>query len=327
MLGPGDLGAVRGVHHGVQVGGQVADPGADRLQLGGAAAAGRLGLGPPGQGLVHRLLGRLDRVPRAQRDGPGHGGLGGPPLAALGRALAGGALGGRGRGQGLGAAADRPQPLLRGPDLEPGLHLGVARRGAALGEVLAGRLVLRLVRLVGIVQLLGLGELCAELLQPGQVLLGRLPGRGDGGVEPRGLLARGTGRAGQPAKPAGDLGRGRVDLVPAGQRLRHGLPRVLLGLGRHRQLAGRLVAPQLGLGQARGRLVGGGPHLEQALRPGAAALRPVGPEQVTVPGHGLTGQDFPERTGVPAPGPRSPPRRREAPPRPPPARRARAPAR
>ena len=153
--------------------------------------------------------------------------------------------------------------------------------------------MLRLVRLVGIVQLLGLGELGAELLQPGQVLLGRLPGRGDGGVEPRGLLARGTGRPGQAAEPAGDLGRGRVDLVPAGLRLRLGLPRVLLGLGRHRQLAGRLLAPQLGLGQARGRLVGRGPHLEQALRPGAAALRPVGPEQVTVPGHGLTIRIFP----------------------------------
>ena len=153
--------------------------------------------------------------------------------------------------------------------------------------------ILRLVRLVEILQLLGLGELGAELLQPGQVLLGRLPGRGDGAIEPRGLLARGAGRPGQPAKPAGDLGRGRVGLVPAGLRLRHRLPGVLLGLGRDRQLAGGLIAAQLGLGQARGRLVGGGPHLEQALRPGAAALRPVGPEQVTVPGHGLKTRIFP----------------------------------
>jgi hypothetical protein len=75
--------------------------------------------------------------------------------------------------------------------------------------------------------------------------------------------------------------------VPAGLRPRHRLPGVLLGFGRHRQLAGCLIAAQLGLGQPRGGLVGGGPHLEQALRPGAAALRPVGPEQVTIPGHGL----------------------------------------
>ena len=97
----------------------------------------------------------------------------------------------------------------------------------------------------------------------------------------------------QPAKTAGDLGRGRIGLVPAGQRLRHRLPGVLLGVGRDRQLASRLLAPQLGPGQARGRLVGGGPHLEQALRPGAAALRPVRPEQVTVPGHGPQVRIFP----------------------------------
>ena len=33
VLGAGDLGAMRGVHHRVQVGGQVADPGPDGLEL------------------------------------------------------------------------------------------------------------------------------------------------------------------------------------------------------------------------------------------------------------------------------------------------------
>ena len=40
-------------------------------------------------------------------------------------------------------------------------------------------------------------------------------------------------------------------------------------------------------GQPGGRLVGRHPQLEQALRPGAAAVRPAGPEQVTGAGHGL----------------------------------------
>ena len=63
--------------------------------------------------------------------------------------------------------------------------------------------------------------------------------------------------------------------------------------GRDRQLAGRLVAPLLGLGQPRRGLVGRRPQLEQALRPRAAALGPVRPEQVTGPGHGLKTRIFP----------------------------------
>ena len=74
---------------------------------------------------------------------------------------------------------------------------------------------------------------------------------------------------------------------------RHRLPGGLLGLRRDRQLAGRLVAPLLGLGQPRRRLVRRGPQLEQALRPRAAALGPVRPEQVTGPGHGLKTRIFP----------------------------------
>ena len=94
----------------------------------------------------HRPLGRLGRVPahRARPRGPRRPGrrVAGGACGPLARGLA---LGGRGRGQRVGAAVDRAQPFLGGADLEPGLHLGVPRRGAAVGEVLAaaGRLVRR----------------------------------------------------------------------------------------------------------------------------------------------------------------------------------------
>ena len=45
------------------------------------------------------------------------------------------------RGQRVRAAGDRPLPLLDGPDLEPGLHLGAARGNRVVGELLPpGRL-------------------------------------------------------------------------------------------------------------------------------------------------------------------------------------------
>jgi hypothetical protein len=81
--------------------------------------------------------------------------------------------------------------------------------------------------------------------------------------------------------------------VPAGQRLRHRLAGGFLGLGRDRQRLGRFLAPPLGLGQPGRGLVRRRPHLEQALRPRAAALGPVGPEQVTVPRHGPPIRIFP----------------------------------
>ncbi len=67
----------------------------------------------------------------------------------------------------------------------------------------------------------------------------------------------------------------------------HRLPGGLLGGRRRGQLArGRLAAP-LGRGQPGGRLVRRRPLLQQALLPRAAALGPVRPEQVTVPGDHL----------------------------------------
>jgi len=59
------------------------------------------------------------------------------------------------------------------------------------------------------------------------------------------------------------------------------------------QLPGGVLATLLGLGQARGRLVGRGAQLEQALRPGPAALGPVRAEHITGAGHGLKGLILP----------------------------------
>jgi hypothetical protein len=81
--------------------------------------------------------------------------------------------------------------------------------------------------------------------------------------------------------------------MPAGQRLRHHLAGGLLGLGPGGQRLGGLLAPLLGLGQPGRRLVRRRAHLEQALRPRAAALRPEGPEQVAVPRHGPASRIFP----------------------------------
>src|SRR5580693_659211 len=293
VLGAGDLGAVRGADHGVEVGGELTDARPDDLELARAARARRLGLRAQLQRLGHRPLGLVGGVPGTERDGAGHGGLGGPlpaPLCQQGARLA---LGGRGRGQRVRAAGDRAQPLLGGPDLEPGLHLGVARLGAAVGEVLAApaHLLRRLVGLVGLG--LGVQEFLPELLEPGEVLLGRPAGRLDGGIEPVGLVPRAPRRTRQPAEPPGDLRRGRVGLLPAGERFGRRPAGGLLGLLRSGEFPGRLVAPPLRPGQAGRRIVRRGPQLKQALRPRRAAVRPVGSEQVACPGDRLTSRILP----------------------------------
>ena len=121
----------------------------------------------------------------------------------------------------------------------------------------------------------GLGQFGLEPLQLGQVLLGRQPGRGDGGLDPARLVLGRPGRARQPAQLAGDLRRRGVGLMPAGQGLGHRLPGGLLGGRRRRQIPRRRRAGPLGPGQPGGRLVRRRPLLEQALlprrRPGPSA--------------------------------------------------------
>ena len=94
-------------------------------------------------------------------------------------------------------------------------------------------------------------------------------------VEAACLVAFGPGRACQPTEAPGGLRRRRVGLLQARERLGHRLPGHLLGLGRGRQLPGRLLAPTLRAGQAGRGLLRRRPQLEQALRPRAAALRPA----------------------------------------------------
>ena len=70
-------------------------------------------------------------------------------------------------------------------------------------------------------------------------------------------------------------------------------PGRFFGFGRDGQLLGGVLAALLGPGQARGGLVGRGAQLEQALRPGATALRPVRAEHIAAAGHGLEGGILP----------------------------------
>src|SRR5215472_17179333 len=127
LLGPGDLRTVRGVDHPVQVTGEGPDPRPDLLERLGTALArllGRLAVGlgggqrfrDPGQGRI-----------RPHGHGPGNFCLLRALPARGRRGLGRPALAHRGRGEGVGPARDRPQPLLGGPDLQPGIGLGLPR--------------------------------------------------------------------------------------------------------------------------------------------------------------------------------------------------------
>ena len=183
-----------------------------------------------------------------------------------GGALARGALGGGSRGQRVGTPADGAQPLLHGAHLQPGLHLGVARGGAALRHLRAlfvGELVLEL-RVAGALFLgLGLRELALQLGELDVVLLGGPPRRAHRGVQPLGLVGRRPRGAGQAAQPPGDLRRRGVGrLHPAARLLKH-LPGGLLRVLRLRQGLRRRFAGQFRRGQPGRRLVGRRPHVEQ----------------------------------------------------------------
>ena len=158
-------------------------------------------------------------------------------------------------------------------------------RRVELGPLLVGLLVLEL-RVAGPVLVgLGLGQLGLQLGELGQVLLGAALRRADRGVEPLGLVGGRPRGPGQPPEPPGDLGRGGVGgAQPAADLLQH-LPGLVLRLGRLGQGLGRRLARHLGRGQLGGRVIGGGAHVEQRLRPGRPAVRPVRADQVAVGGH------------------------------------------
>ena len=287
----------------VQLGGQLADPGADRLQLGLRAPLRgrrrpRSGGPAPVQrrsaaSTAHRAPSATARATRGLRVAR----RGGARPRARGRRAR---RRGRRRATRPGRASAR-SPLLARSGPRAGPPSRPARRGATSASVLAGRRCCGSSGSIGIVQLLGLGELGAELLQPGQVLLGRLarPRRRRHRAA-RPPPRRGAGRAGR-ARPssAGDRGRGRVDLVPRGQRrARPPAGASCLGLGapppargpRSSQRSSAAASPAAASSTR-------GPHLEQARRRGRRRPRPVGPEQVTVPGDGPEPGWSRQRTG------------------------------
>ena len=316
VLGPGDLRAVRGADHGVQLGSEVADAGPHALELLGPLGRRRLGRGPPGHGLGHGSLrgghGQPGTVGHRARHDRLRGAL---PEAGL-RPLTGLALGRRRRGQRACPPLDGAEPFFHGADLEAGLHLGVARHGAPLRQRLldgcrraASRRAAGGVpsRVRGVRAFLGesggpfggfgLREAAGELGQPGEVLLGRLAGGVDRLFQPPYLVTGGPGRSGEPAEAAGDLGGGRVGLAHPDPGLVHRAARGFLGTDGYRKPLSGLFALFLGLFQAGGRAVGGRPYLQQALLPGRAAGRPVRAQQVPVPGDHAQGRAGAQQVG------------------------------
>ena len=288
MLVPGDLGAVGGVHHRVELGRDRRGLSADGLE-GSAGGRGRgLGSGPAVVGLGQRRFGGGDGRGRPGGDGAGDRALRGALPTADRGPLPGRPLGRGRRGQGVGPAADGAQPLLHGAHLEARLHLGLAGGAGPpgqLGPLLVRLLVLEL-RVAGPVLVgLGLGQLGLQLGELGQVLLGAALRGADGGVEPLGLVGGRPRGPGQPPQATGNLGRGGVGgAQPAADLLQH-LPGLVLRLGRLGQGLRRRLARRLGRGQLGGRVIGGGAHVEQRLRPGRPAVRPVRADQVAVGGH------------------------------------------
>ena len=213
----------------------------------------------------------------------------------------------RRRGQGVGPARDRPQPFLGRPDLKPGVGLGLPGRAGLSGQVVPVRGLRRVWRLPG---LAGVGRAvlaCLCLLEPGDEPGQRggialaLPGdRGYRRLQPRGLLLRRPCRAGEAAKPPGRLRRSLVGGAHSGQCPAGGLTVPLLVGQRARQRSGRLLCGPFGRGQRGHRVLGRRAHRQHARRLGRAAVRPVRPEQVPVPGDHLqlgTGDDQVPRCG------------------------------
>ena len=230
----------------------------------------------------------MDRVlePLQHQRDRGPDGLGGPaladqPLAALGGAGPGLALGLRRPDQLVGPAVEGSRPLLGGAQREPGLHLGLPRAARRVGEPLA---------LAGVGLLVG-GLLRRrqprlELGQAGQVLVAGLLGLRRSPVTALGLAAGGARLGAVLAELLRDRRERRVRLVQPGEGDVDPLLRLQpLGLE-----PGHVEAEPLGGWPSASAswvvgLVDRGLDLDQARLAGGAARGEVGPEHVTVAGH------------------------------------------
>ena len=110
---------------------------ADGEQVLLAAGAGLLDRGAGLGGPVDRDLEPAEHVADRRADRLGGPALAEQPLAALGGAGAGLALGAGGAQQRVGAAVQGPGPLLGGAQREPRVHLALAGDAGGLGELLA----------------------------------------------------------------------------------------------------------------------------------------------------------------------------------------------
>lgn len=173
-------------------------------------------------------------------------------------------------------------PLLQGPQLQPGLHLGLPGVGAVGREPVPPGAVRLLVHR----HLLGGREPLGALLHLGQRLLQGVLGPVRRGGAAFGLARGALGLPGEPPELLGDPGPGLFrGAPPLGELLDQGRRVLAVVLGCRPGL-GEFRAPyaqpvQLGRG-----LVDGGLHLDQAGRPGGTTVREVGAEHVAVEGHG-----------------------------------------
>ena len=267
----GELGELGGPH--VDLGAR----GGDRAV---PLAPGRLGGVALGRRAPQRLVEHDERPGGTVAHGLGDGGLPRPGALALGGTLAGDALGPGGALERLGAAGQRPRPLLAGAQGQPRLGLAGPRTGGQLGQPVAPGAALddRRLALGGLD--LGGGEPLGELGQLGAVVLERAGGGLERLLQPRGLGVRGAGRRAEVAQLLGDGGERGVGLVEAVER------RLVRRAGRRLGLGGadELEPHALGVGgrlrDARAGLVERGLQVQGAGRGGRAAGRAVAGQHV-----------------------------------------------
>ena len=270
MLVPGDLGAVRGVHDLVELAGQRRNAGAHRLERLGAARARRLGCGaplrPPGRATASAAA---TATARPGGDRAGDRRLRGPLTCAGPRPAP--------------WRPARPRPSAASESARPLIarsRSSTVRTSsrASISAVAGGRGPLRqfLALLVGL-QVLELGVARALPVVPRPpprrarssarrawpASFSALARGAYRGVQPLGLVRRGPRGAAEPAEPAGDLRRGRVRRPHPAAGLLKLLPGRLLRLGRLGECLRGGLSGQLRGGQPRGRLVGGGAHVQQ----------------------------------------------------------------
>ena len=140
LLGAGDLVAVHAVGEPLQLAGQLAEPGAQGAQLGVPLGPRVLGLrrGPPRRAPASAPDGRAAAWAASATSWATAASAGRADPAGLGLGPAGPLLGG-GAVELVGAPGKSPDPLLAGPDGEPGLHLGLPRGAGGLLQLVAQR--------------------------------------------------------------------------------------------------------------------------------------------------------------------------------------------